>query len=410
MTKKQIISVQNAEGDATTKAEIIVQNKIDYTPKVSVIIPVYNVEQYLKECMDSVVNQTLKEIEIICVDDGSTDSSLEILKEYAKKDNRITVITQKNLHAGVARNAGLSVAKGEYLSFLDSDDFFELNMLEEMYAKAKKDDSDIVVCMYRQLNCLNNKIMENLGTYKNKLKKNKIFFPKKCRNRIFQVIDAMPWNKLFKHEHIISNNIKFQSVKFSNDFYFVLSAVVSSKKISYIPNNFITYTIFRENSLSKTKKENPTMFLYGYFSLKNFLESHNYWKYFKHSFYDSLYRSIIWHSEHYDSSKKYYNALEKFDYKTKFAVKSLNDMKLKGRVYPKFLILLFLSIEKLFFYQKKDKFIKEIKLFYVIPLYKREKSDDYNWKKIIYIFGFPFYIVHMQDGIKKKYLLSFRYN
>ena len=85
MNKNNIITVKNAEGNPDTQAEIIIQNKIDYIPKVSVIIPVYNVEEYLRECLDSVVNQTLKEIEIICVDDGSTDNSLEILKEYAQK-------------------------------------------------------------------------------------------------------------------------------------------------------------------------------------------------------------------------------------------------------------------------------------------------------------------------------------
>ena len=95
------------------------------TPKVSVIIPVYNVEDYLRQCLDSVINQTLKDIEIICVDDGSTDKSLEILHEYEKKDSRITVLTQKNQYAGVARNVGMSVATGKYFVFLDSDDFFE---------------------------------------------------------------------------------------------------------------------------------------------------------------------------------------------------------------------------------------------------------------------------------------------
>ena len=150
--KQHIITVKNAEGDPDTKAEILIQNKINYTPKVSVIIPVYNVEEYLRECLDSVVNQTLKEIEIICVDDGSTDNSLEILKEYAKKDSRITVITQQNLHAGVARNAGLAVARGEYLSFLDSDDFFELNMLEETYEVAKTENSDLTFYQYKNYN------------------------------------------------------------------------------------------------------------------------------------------------------------------------------------------------------------------------------------------------------------------
>ena len=93
--------------------------------KVSVIIPVYNVEPYLKQCMDSVVGQTLKDIEIICVDDGSTDGSLDILREYAAEDNRIQIIEQKNAGAGAARNNGMRHATGKYLSFLDSDDFFE---------------------------------------------------------------------------------------------------------------------------------------------------------------------------------------------------------------------------------------------------------------------------------------------
>ena len=95
--------------------------------KVSVIIPVYNTENYLRECLDSVLAQTLREIEVICVDDGSTDNSLNILKEYQNKDTRIVVLTQENRSAGAARNYGLSIAKGKYLSFLDSDDFLIKN-------------------------------------------------------------------------------------------------------------------------------------------------------------------------------------------------------------------------------------------------------------------------------------------
>ena len=92
--------------------------------KVSVIIPVYNVEKYLRECIDSILNQTLRDLELICVDDGSTDGSLEILHEYEKADSRVKVLTQHNMGAGAARNKGLAIATGEYLSFLDSDDFF----------------------------------------------------------------------------------------------------------------------------------------------------------------------------------------------------------------------------------------------------------------------------------------------
>lgn len=144
-TKLKKITVKNAEGDPDTTAEIVIQNKIDYTPKVSVIIPVYNVEQYLRECLDSVINQTLKEIEIICVDDGSTDRSLEILKEYAKKDNRITVMRQENKGSGPARNNGIIKAKGEFIAFMDSDDMYpNKNTLEHMYTTAIK--NNVLIC------------------------------------------------------------------------------------------------------------------------------------------------------------------------------------------------------------------------------------------------------------------------
>ena len=134
---EHIITVRNAEGDPDTQAKILIQNKISYTPKVSVIIPVYNVEEYLRECLDSVINQTLKEIEIICVDDGSTDNSLEILKEYAKKDNRITVISRKNKGVGYSRNEGINVSKGKFIAFMDPDDYYpDLSVLNTMFNKA----------------------------------------------------------------------------------------------------------------------------------------------------------------------------------------------------------------------------------------------------------------------------------
>ena len=95
-------------------------------PKISVIIPVYNTEKYLKECIDSVVNQTLQDIEIVCVDDGSTDSSLDILNNY-KKDPRLVVLSQKHQGAGCARNLALEVAQGKYLAFIDSDDFYDID-------------------------------------------------------------------------------------------------------------------------------------------------------------------------------------------------------------------------------------------------------------------------------------------
>ena len=116
------------------------------TPKVSVIIPIYNQEKYLRECLETVLLQNLQEIEVICVNDGSTDESLSILKEYAKRDDRIVVVSQENKGVSAARNVGIEIAKGEYISFIDSDDWVAPNFIEKLYETAVKNNADISAC------------------------------------------------------------------------------------------------------------------------------------------------------------------------------------------------------------------------------------------------------------------------
>ncbi len=128
----------NEEGRLNKKKEII-------DAKVSVIIPVYNVEKYLSGCLDSIISQSYKNLEIICIDDGSTDHSLDILKFYEKKDNRIKVISQKNAGPSAARNMGLDVVTGKYISFVDSDDYISYNGYEILTLVAEKYDLDLVI-------------------------------------------------------------------------------------------------------------------------------------------------------------------------------------------------------------------------------------------------------------------------
>ena len=113
--------------------------------KVSVIVPVFNVEEYLSTSLDSILNQTLKDIEIICINDGSTDASLDILENYAKKDARIKIISKKNEGQGIARNIGLDNAQGEFIAFVDSDDFIKEDMLEKSYKKSVSKNLDLVM-------------------------------------------------------------------------------------------------------------------------------------------------------------------------------------------------------------------------------------------------------------------------
>ncbi len=245
-----VITVKNAEGDPDTTAEIIIQNQINYTPKVSVIIPVYNVEHYLRECLDSVINQTLKEIEIICVDDGSTDNSLDILLEYAAKDKRMTIIRQQNLHAGVARNAGLAVARGEYLSFLDSDDFFELNMLEKVQMHIHKNQAE--VCIF---NCYfyDNKTKRRSSptwTLKEEYIHSNIFSSKDIALNIFQLTNNWPWNKIFSKSYILKQKLFFQNTCHTNDTYFVALAIANAEKITVLNEKLLNYRTNVDKSLT----------------------------------------------------------------------------------------------------------------------------------------------------------------
>ena len=172
-------------------------------PKVSVIIPVNNTEKYITKCLDSVINQTLKDIEIICVNDSSTDNSLSILKEYAKKDNRLKLIDlPQNQGAGDAKNAGLKLVQGEYLGFVDSDDYIDLNYYEELYNKAKENDADIVKSKLLMLEFDGTKKRSNLNSLIKE--KSKFYFS-------FEYTSA-----IYKSSLILDNNITCLHVVHSN--------------------------------------------------------------------------------------------------------------------------------------------------------------------------------------------------
>lgn len=269
-TGKEII-VKNVEGDGDTKATIIHKNDIDYEPKVSVIIPVYNTEKYLRECLDSVVNQTLKEIEIICIDDGSTDSSLEILKEYAQKDNRFTIITQKNLHAGVARNAGLTVAKGEFLNFLDADDWFELNMLEEMYNKASSLNLDMLICNASKFDSKTKEILNVFGINNKYIPTQEVFSIKDIKANWSKAFIPAAWNKMYNTNFIKKHNIHFQKIISCNDIGFTLCVTAISQRISVIPKVFVYYRKGIKNCISASRGKKAYNIILAYDYVHKFL-------------------------------------------------------------------------------------------------------------------------------------------
>lgn len=238
-------------------------------PKVSVIIPVYNVEPYLRECLDSVVNQTLQDIEIICIDDGSTDGSLAILKEYKKKDNRVKLIQQKNLYAGVARNNGMSIASGEYYVFLDSDDFFELDLIEKQYNQCKRYDADISLCGADKYDIKSKEFYATPWLLKMKSVPNKLPFNREMiGDNIFQLTTPSPWTKMFSAKFVKKHNLEFQNIQRANDAFFVLTALNLAERITVVDKVLVHYRVGMVTNLQANNIASPLDFCYALSAVK----------------------------------------------------------------------------------------------------------------------------------------------
>lgn len=240
-------------------------------PKVSVIIPVYNAEKYLQECIESVMNQTLQDIEIICVDDGSTDKSLEILKTYEKKDKRIKVLTQKNQFAGIARNYGMDHAQGEYYAFLDSDDYYLESAIENLYNKAIQYNLDMVKGSFYRLESINNEVSTS------KYSCNKCV-PYELRNKVLKFIDApeeliyvadVPWNGLYRRAFLDEKKIRFNNLRCVNDHSFFVNCLIYAERVMVVDEFIVYYRIGQSNSLIGTKAKYYNNQLESYRIVKN---------------------------------------------------------------------------------------------------------------------------------------------
>lgn len=235
--------------------DFIQQNNMNYiqeqteNPKVSVILPIYNVDKYLRQSLDSLINQTLKEIEIICVNDGSTDNCYEILEEYKQKDNRIKVIHKENKGTGAARNDGLRIATGECIGFVDPDDWVKPNMFERLYALIKEKNLDIAMCMPDGFDEKNNE--------------NKPFpyfvdenFENIIHDRVFNWKDLSPfsypmcvWNKLYTKKLFDENNIEFAEGLDFEDHKVIFGSLLTAKRIFFIREKLYVYRFNREGSV-----------------------------------------------------------------------------------------------------------------------------------------------------------------
>lgn len=230
--------------------------------KVSIIIPVYNIESFLPRCLDSIVGQTMREIEIITVNDGSTDRSLDILHSYAKKDKRIRVFSQENKGLSVSRNLGICIAQGDYILFVDGDDFIDSESCERLYREAIDNNLDIVAAGYCEVR--NNTV--SYGKKRRGIKNcdGKIFFTENMKHHTMSV--CAPY-ALYKRELIINNTLMFEPGLLHEDELWTPQVYFCAKKVSYLDFKFYFHCI-RENSITTQKDQTTNALARIYISKK----------------------------------------------------------------------------------------------------------------------------------------------
>lgn len=221
-------------------------------PHVSVIIPAYNAEETIAECLNSLLNQTLHDIEIIVVDDGSTDNTAQIVEDYLAKDSRVQLIRQENQFAGVARNNGMKHATGQYLYFLDADDYIEPSCLSDMCHIAVKYNTDVVITRSVGFEAATNQA-QSLDYALSGMPMETPLGPSDISPTLFQSFIGWPWDKLFRHSFITDNQLTFQNLRTSNDALFVFLALALAKRLYCIEKPLVHHRMNNPDSLEGSR-------------------------------------------------------------------------------------------------------------------------------------------------------------
>lgn len=355
-------------------------------PKISIIVPVNNVEGYLSSCLDSLINQTFKEIEIICVNDGSTDFSQDVLEEYSKKDSRVIVINEKQKKGqAFARNQGLKIARGEYIGFMDGDDWAELDMFEKLYESAKTYDTDITMCATHVHNEYTESSSHDSPYYNlkvfNESFDNRSFSPEETKDFILDINVAI-WNKIYKIDFLQKINAKFKEGYIYEDLPFFFETYLRAEKISLVREFLYFY---------RTNRFGSTMSQLGIKVLDRIdMVSLTYELLKKMPYYQEIKTKIIgWiiNDLFHRYTLVYRKYKKEFYFKMQKLFRSIDLVEIKGLkdfyCYEEFLLVKNSSYEEcnnILFLKYKDskKTVKEINYFRIIQL--NEKVEEYEKK------------------------------
>ena len=265
------------------------------SPRVSVVLPVYNAQEYLPRCLDSILAQSLKDMELVCVDDGSSDDSPAILRAYAEEDLRMRVVTQENAGPGAARNAGLRLARGEYLSFLDADDFFEPSMLKRAYARARRKKAQLVVFAaddYRADEETYTPI--SYGIRSNMLPRKQPFAGVDIERDAFKVFVGWTWDKLFERSFVEERGLRFQKLRSTDDMRFVFAAISAAERIATLPGRPLVHHRRLRGSVSATREDSWHCFHDALVSLRAQLEAWGLFEHYEQDFVNYCVHASLW--------------------------------------------------------------------------------------------------------------------
>lgn len=258
------------------------------SPSVSVIIPVYNAEHYLVQMLDSLVRQTLTDIEIICVDDSSNDATADILAFYAVLDERVIAVRQPNAGGGAARNLGMTYARGKYLAFMDADDFCSPDMLKILIETAERDRSEIVISRRCDYHTTERKFLDTFPFPPEWLHPAVPFAGEDHADHLYYYCRQAPWGKLFSAEFIRGQGLLYQEIRNSNDGYFNLMAVSLARRISLVNKSLYYYRIGMQTNTQALKYKDPLLFLDVLKKIKNDLTAKDLFKIYENSYKEIL--------------------------------------------------------------------------------------------------------------------------
>lgn len=244
--------------------------------KVSVVMPIYNADDYLKPAIDGVLGQTLTDIELICVDDGSTDKSLSIIKEYQQTDERVRILTENNAGPSIARNKGLVRARGKYVIFLDADDFYDYTLLEKMYNQAEEQRLDITVCKFDIYNNRKSKFEDNIRSDHGEIfTESEVVSKNDYPDVILSCTTGYVWNKLFRREFLVEKELVFDpDLRVFEDTHFVVTALSLADRVGKCQERLIHHRVYTNQPRNKLFKKYYGQVPVVYAKIKEFLRAH----------------------------------------------------------------------------------------------------------------------------------------